>query len=153
MPGYLDDPAATANTIRGGELHTGDMGYLDADGDLWIVQRRSELIVSGGENVYPAEVEGVLDSHPAVARSCVVGIDDLEWGQRVVALVERAPGAEIDGSTLLEYAANLLAGYKRPRLLVCTDELPLTASGKIARQTARQWVAAHSAEASEEQGG
>ncbi len=149
MPGYLDDPAATANAIRGGELHTGDMGYLDAEGDLWIVQRRSELIVSGGENVYPAEVERVLDSHPAVARSCVVGIDDLEWGQRVAALVERAPGAEVDASTLLEYAANRLAGYKRPRRLFFAAELPLTASGKIARQTVREWVAAHAAEATE----
>ncbi len=149
MPGYLDDPAATATAIRGGELHTGDMGYLDADGDLWIVQRRSELIVSGGENVYPAEVEQVLDSHPAVARSCVVGIDDLEWGQRVAALVELATEKEVDVSTLLDFAAERLAGYKRPRRLFFAAELPLTASGKIARQTVREWVAAREAEATE----
>jgi O-succinylbenzoic acid--CoA ligase len=150
MPGYLDDAAATASTIRAGELYTGDMGYLDGDGDLWIVQRRSELIVSGGENVYPAEVEQVLDAHPAVSRSCVVGIDDVEWGQRVAALVELATEEEVAASTLLDFAAERLAAYKRPRQLFFTAELPQTASGKIARQTVREWITGQAAQTAEE---
>ena len=82
MPGYWCDEQETARALHGGELHTGDLGYLDEDGDLFIVQRRSDLIISGGENVYPAEVERVLCSHVAVQDAAVLGIADAEWGQR-----------------------------------------------------------------------
>jgi O-succinylbenzoic acid--CoA ligase len=111
---------------------------LDADGDLWLVQRRSDLIVSGGENVYPAEVEGVLRRHPAVAAVCVVGVADGEWGQRVAALV--VCRREVTAEALMGYGRQYLAGYKLPRLIQFVPELPLTASGKIARQTAREWL-------------
>lgn len=114
-------------------LHTGDMGYLDADGDLWIVQRRSDLILSGGENVYPAEVEAVLRQHPAVAEACVVGIPDAEWGQRVAAMVQVKPGQTVTETDLLAFCRQQLAGYKVPRHIQLVDALPLTASGKIAR--------------------
>ncbi|MEZ4647132.1 MAG: o-succinylbenzoate--CoA ligase, partial [Chloroflexota bacterium] len=108
-----------------------------ADGDLFLVQRRSDLIVSGGENVYPAEVEAVLRQHPAVAEACVVGVPDAEWGQRVVAMVQvQGSGVEtaVTPDTLLQFCRQRLAGYKMPRHVYLTDALPLTASGKIARR-------------------
>ncbi len=133
MSGYHGNADATAHTLRDGELFTGDVGYLDDEGDLWLVQRRSDIIVSGGENVYPTEVEGVLRQHPAVAEACVVGVDDVEWGQRVVALVALAPGGTLSEAELMAFGRARLAGYKQPRLVRFTNSLPQTASGKIAR--------------------
>jgi O-succinylbenzoic acid--CoA ligase len=127
MRGYLGQPAAN------GTLHTGDIGYLDADGDLWLVQRRSDLIVSGGENVYPSEVEAVLRQHPAVADACVVGVPDAEWGQRVAAMVALRPGSPLTKAALIAFSRERLAGYKQPRRVVFVDELPQTASGKVQR--------------------
>ncbi|MBE2267283.1 MAG: o-succinylbenzoate--CoA ligase [Anaerolinea sp.] len=115
------------------ELHTGDVGFLDKDGDLWLINRRSDLIVSGGENVYPSEVEEVLRGHPAVADVVVVGITDAEWGQRVAALVVPRPDTLITVADLMRYSRTKLAGYKQPRLIRFTDQLPLTASGKVHR--------------------
>ena len=134
MAGYYRDEAATAATLRDGRLHTGDVGYLDADGDLWLLDRRADLIVSGGENVYPAEVERVLREHPAVALAAVVGLPHPDWGQQVAAaVVLRSPGAATPDE-LLAHCRARLAGYKRPRRLVLRDELPQTASGKVQRR-------------------
>ena len=87
MTGYDGDEESTARALRDGWLHTGDVGMIDEDGDLWVIQRRDDILISGGENVYPAEVEAVLRSHPAVTEACVVGVADREWGQRVAAAV------------------------------------------------------------------
>jgi O-succinylbenzoic acid--CoA ligase len=133
MQGYFNAPEATAKTLRYGELHTGDIGYLDEDGDLVVVQRRSDLIVSGGENVYPAEVEQVLRQHPAVVEACVVGVDDVEWGQQVAAAVVRNQGVTIDETELTAFCREHLAGYTLPRRILFVDSLPQTASGKIQR--------------------
>ena len=133
MAGYYQDAQATAVTLQNGELHTGDIGYLDIDGDLWLVQRRSDIIISGGENVYPAEVEAVLRGHTAVAAVCVVGIEHPEWGQQVAALVVLSDGKIETGYNLQNYCRQHLAGYKVPRLLHIVTELPQTASGKVAR--------------------
>lgn len=133
MAGYYRDAEATAVTLKNGELHTGDIGYLDADGDLWLVQRRSDIIISGGENVYPSEVEAVLRGHTAVAAVCVVGVADPEWGEQVGALVVLVDGVEETDYNLTNYCRQYLAGYKVPRLLRIVSELPQTASGKIAR--------------------
>jgi len=134
MAGYYGDEAATTAALRGGRLHTGDIGTLDADGDLWLLDRRADLIVSGGENVYPAEVERVLREHPAVALAAVVGLPHPEWGQQVAAaVVLRSPGAAT-ADELLAHCRAHLAGYKRPRRLVLRDELPQTASGKVQRR-------------------
>ena len=138
MAGYYENEVATARALRSGELYTGDVGYLDADGDLWLVQRRSDIIVSGGENVYPAEVEEVLRRHPAVRAACVVGVPHPEWGQQVAALVAVRPGVPITSGELLAFCREHLAGYKLPRRLRLTGELPQTASGKIARQQVQQ---------------
>lgn len=140
MPGYWQDEAASQRALRGGWLHTGDLGYLDADGDLWVVERRTDLILSGGENVYPAEVEAVLCQYPAVVEACVVGLPNEEWGQRVAAAVVRTATQPVSESELLEFARQRLAGYKLPRLLRFVDALPLTASGKVARQDVIVWL-------------
>ncbi|MCB8960886.1 MAG: o-succinylbenzoate--CoA ligase [Ardenticatenales bacterium] len=140
MAGYHDDPDATARTLRDGWLYTGDIGYLDEDGDLVVIQRRHDVIISGGENVYPAEVEAVLRQHPAVAAAAVAGVADQEWGQRVVALV--VPNSPIEPAELLEFSRAQLAGYKQPRQIFFVSELPLTANGKIARQAVREQLAA-----------
>ncbi len=132
MQGYL------GQAETGGTFQTGDIGYLDADGDLWIVQRRSDLIVSGGENVYPSEVEAVLRSHPAVEDACVVGVADAEWGQRVAAMVALRPGATVSEGDLIAYSRERLAGYKQPRMVVFVTELPQTASGKVQRRAVQE---------------
>ena len=147
MAGYYKNPDATAQAIRNGELYTGDIGYLDDEGDLWVVQRRSDLINSGGENVYPAEVEGVLRQHPAVAAVAVVGLPDPEWGEQVAALVECHPGAVVSAADLLAFSRQRLAGYKQPRLLAFTLALPQTASGKIERRAVIELLTCESASA------
>jgi O-succinylbenzoic acid--CoA ligase len=115
---------------------SGDLGYLDAEGDLWVVQRRSDLIVSGGENVYPAEVEQALERHPGVETAFVFGPPDAEWGQRVSALVVPDPSGPPEKEVLLAHLREQLAGYKVPRSLEYVLELPLMASGKIDRSRA-----------------
>jgi o-succinylbenzoate---CoA ligase len=123
----------SAFNFHSSTITTGDIGYLDEEGDLWLVQRRTDLIVSGGENVYPAEVEAVLKSHPAVANACVVGLPHPEWGQQVAAAVVLRPGAKLSETELSAFCRGQLAGYKRPRTIRFMDSLPETASGKIHR--------------------
>lgn len=134
MTGYYNQPEATAKTLRNGELYTGDIGYLDEDGDLWLVQRRSDMIVSGGENVYPAEVEQILIQHPAVAAVCVVGVPNQEWGQMVAAAVVPHTGVDITVQVLIAFSRERLAGYKQPRVIRFVESLPQTASGKVIRR-------------------
>lgn len=136
MRGYLGQPPTS------GTLHTGDIGYLDADGDLWLVQRRSDLIVTGGENVYPSEVENALRQHPFVADACVVGVPDAEWGQRVAAMVALHDGSPLlSAADLIAFARQQLAGYKVPRSVSFVRQLPLTASGKVHRQAVQEQLA------------
>ncbi len=136
--GYVGRPAATTAAIRDGWLHTGDMGYLDDEGYLYVVDRRSDLIISGGENIYPAEVEAALLAHPAVAEAGVVGMADPQWGHvPVAAIVLRSPAAEAD---LLAFLRARLAAYKLPRRVVVLDELPRTASGKLQRSRLREII-------------
>ena len=138
MRGYFNNPEATARAINpNNELRTGDLGYLDADGDLWIVQRRSDLIVTGGENVFPAEVERALRQHPAVSEALVVGLPDAEWGQRVAALVVLKEGTEFTVDEIIADARLRLAGYKLPRLVRFVAHLPMLARGKLDRVAAR----------------
>jgi len=135
--GYAARPEETACTIRDGWLHTGDLGYFDADGYLFVLDRRTDLIVSGGENVYPAEVEAVLLAHPAVDEAGVVGMPDGEWGQVVVAAVRPSVGATLDSDELLEFCRARLARYKVPREIKFVVELPRNASGKLLRRVLR----------------
>ncbi len=142
MRGYHNDPVATDMALRGGAFHTGDLGYLDSDGDLWLVQRRSDLIISGGENIYPAEVEAALKTHPAIRDACVVGIPHTEWGQQVAALI--VADAPLTPDELRHFLRPSLAGYKLPRVVKFIDELPLTASGKVERKTVQRIMSGES---------
>jgi O-succinylbenzoic acid--CoA ligase len=110
---------------------------LDDDGDLWLVQRRSDLIVTGGENVFPAEVERALREHAAVQDALVLGLPDAEWGQRVAALVVLCAGAVVDTNDLIAEMRSQLAGYKLPRVVRFVQSLPMLANGKVDRNAAR----------------
>ncbi|MDD2923252.1 MAG: AMP-binding protein, partial [Anaerolineales bacterium] len=113
------------------ELHTGDIGYLDSDGDLWVLTRRTDLIVSGGENIYPEEVERTLTSHPSVSEACVVGLPDPAWGQSVAAAVVLRDS--ISTENLIQFLRSQLAGYKIPKRIIFVESFPHTASGKLKR--------------------
>lgn len=131
MQGYLDNdrPDRFWKPVR--SIHTGDIGYLDSDGDLWVLTRRTDLIVSGGENIYPEEVERALMKHPVVSEACVVGVPDPEWGQSVAAaVVLREP---CNGENLIQFLRGQVAGYKVPMQILFVESLPHTASGKLKR--------------------
>lgn len=134
MAGYHGLPEATARALRGGWLHTGDIGEIDAAGRLRVRDRRSDLVVSGGENVYPAEVEAVLVSHPGVCEAAVAGEPDADLGQRVIAAVVPQPGCHLDPGQLRDFCRARLAPFKVPRRIDLVDELPRTSSGKILRR-------------------
>lgn len=136
MAGYLDDPAATARTLRaGGWLATGDLGALDSAGGLRVLDRRGDLIISGGENVYPAEVEAVLAAHPQVAEAGVVGLHDPVFGQRPYAFVVWRGEAGLEAEVLLHWCRDRLAAFKRPIGIRAVESLPRTASGKLIRRS------------------
>jgi len=142
MRGYWNLEEATAKTLAGGWLHTGDAGYLDDDGYLFIQDRVKDMIVSGGENVYPREVEDVLFQHPAVADAAVIGIPSDEWGEAVKAIVVLREGATADADELIEHCRTRLAGFKRPRSVDFADALPRNPSGKVLKKDLREpyWV-------------
>lgn len=137
MNAYYKDVLATNAALRGGALFTGDLGYLDDAGDLFVLQRRVDLIVSGGENVYPAEVEAVLLAHPAVAECCVVGLPDADWGQRVGAAVVAKAELKLEVGDLQRACRMKLAGYKVPRSWQVMDSLPRNSAGKVQRAELR----------------
>ncbi|HEX2910583.1 MAG TPA: o-succinylbenzoate--CoA ligase [Chloroflexia bacterium] len=137
-PGYDGRPEETARAWREGWFHTGDLGRLDAEGYLYVVDRRNDLIISGGENVYPAEVEAVLLGHPGVEEAGVIGIPDPRWGQVVMAFIKPRPGAKLDEAEIKEYCAAQLARYKVPSVVRFTGEnLPRNAAGKLLRRVLR----------------
>ncbi|MCL6627285.1 o-succinylbenzoate--CoA ligase [Alicyclobacillus shizuokensis] len=138
MAGYWQREEATREAIVDGWLHTGDIGYLDAEGYLFVLDRRKDLIVSGGENIYPAEVESVLLRHPAVADAAVVGVADEQWGQTPVACVVLCNPVTDD--VLIQFCRQHLAGYKVPRRIMRLAELPRNASGKLLRRQLREWL-------------
>jgi O-succinylbenzoic acid--CoA ligase len=139
--GYWARPEATAAAIQDGWLHSGDMGYLDEEGYLFVVDRRDDLIIAGGENIYPAEVEAVLLAHPLIAEAAVVGMPDAQWGALPVAYVVLRDGGRLNSEqeeALRLWCRERLAGYKVPRRILVRDELPRTASGKIRRNVLRE---------------
>jgi o-succinylbenzoate---CoA ligase len=139
MAGYANRPQETSSAIIDGWLHTGDAGEIDNDGFLFVLDRRDDLIITGGENVYPAEVESVLLSHPSVAEAGVIGARDSSWGQRVVAIVRLNESTAIDSQTLAEYCASRLGSFKVPREFHFIDDaLPRTAAGKLRRSSLRE---------------
>jgi long-chain acyl-CoA synthetase len=139
MAGYYDRPAETAAALTpDGWLRTGDGGYLDDGGYLFLTDRIKDMIVSGGENVYPVEVEEALAQHPAVAEVAVIGVPDERWGEAVKAIVVPAAGATIGAEELVSFARERLAGYKLPRSVQFVETLPRTASGKVLKRELRE---------------
>ncbi|HUT55867.1 MAG TPA: long-chain-fatty-acid--CoA ligase [bacterium] len=131
MQGYYRNPEATAATLKGAWLHTGDLGHQDQDGYFFIVGRKKEMIIRGGENIYPKEIEEVLYKHPAVLDAAVVGLPDKIWGEEVAAFIVPKQGQEIKDTDVIEYCKGRLANYKCPRMVFTWAELPKTATGKI----------------------
>jgi acyl-CoA synthetase (AMP-forming)/AMP-acid ligase II len=138
IEGYWGRPEDTATTIRDGWVHSGDAGSMDADGFLYIRDRIKDMIVSGGENIYPAELESVLADHPAVADVAVIGVPDDRWGETVKAIVIRRPGAGLTEQELIEWSRDLLAGFKLPRSVDFVDAIPRNPSGKILKRQLRE---------------
>jgi long-chain acyl-CoA synthetase len=140
MQGYYRLPEETARTLRDGWLHTGDVGRLDADGYLFIVERKKDLIIRGGFNIYPREVEEVLYAHPAVAEAAAIGVSDAVMGEEVMAFVALKPGATVDADALIGFCRERLAGYKCPSQIRFVDALPKSPIGKILRKELRSRV-------------
>lgn len=137
MKGYWNKADATAKALEGGWFRTGDAGYFDADGYLYIHDRVKDMIVSGGENIYPAEVENAIFGHPAVSDVAVIGVPDEKWGEAVKAIVVRKPGVEVVAADIVAYARERIAGYKLPKSVDFVEALPRNPTGKILRRELR----------------
>lgn len=142
MRGYLNNAEATAHTLAGGWLHTGDLGRLDERGYLMLVDRSKDLIISGGSNIYPREVEEALLLHPAVREVAVIGEPDPDWGENVVAVVVRDPARDCSAEVLDAFCRGHIARFKRPKRYVFVDELPKNATGKVLKRELRERIAA-----------
>jgi long-chain acyl-CoA synthetase len=141
MKGYLGNPDATARSFTGDWLHTGDLGYFDEDGFLFIVSRKKELIIRGGYNVYPSEIENVLHAHPAIAEAAVLGVPDERLGEEVMAVVSLRAGLRLTASELTAYCQQQMAAYKYPRIIEFRDQLPKNSLGKVLKdELARSWL-------------
>ena len=138
MRGYWNLPDTTRDTLRNGWMHTGDAGSLDDEGYLYIQDRVNDMIVSGGENIYPREIEEVLHRHAAVADAAAIGVPDETWGEAVKAIVVLRDGASATAEEIVEFCRRDLAGYKRPRSVDFVDALPRNPSGKILKRTLRE---------------
>lgn len=138
MSGYWKKPALTSETIKGGWLHTGDMGYYDERGYLYIVDRKKDLIISGGENVYPREVEEILYRHPAVLEAAVIGLPDEKWIERVHALIVLKKDASISPEEIIQFCKERIAKYKAPRSVEFVDSLPKNPQGKVLKKELRE---------------
>ena len=138
MKGYWRLDEATAKAVRDGWFYSGDAGYFDKDGYLYIHDRVKDMIVSGGENIYPAEVESALFAHPAVADVAVIGVPDEQWGESVKAVVVCKPGAVVTPAMLIAFARERIAGYKVPRSVDFIDILPRNPTGKLLKRELRK---------------
>ena len=138
MPGYWNKPEETTAVLRAGWYRTGDLGFMNAQGYLFLVDRAKDMIISGGENVYSTEVEEVLYQHPAVLEAAVFGVPDAKWGEAVHAIVVPRPGHEVDPAALITFCRERIAGYKVPkRIDLCGDPLPKSGPGKVLKRELR----------------
>jgi acyl-CoA synthetase (AMP-forming)/AMP-acid ligase II len=137
MKGYWRNPEATADTIKSGWLHTGDMGYMDENGYLFIMDRSKDMIISGGENIYPREIEEVLVRHPAIREVAVIGVPDPKWGEAIKAIVALVPGQSATEEELISFCKDNIASYKKPKSVDFVDELPKNNYGKILKRELR----------------
>lgn len=138
MMGYWNMPDVTAETLRNGWMHTGDGGYMDEDGFIYIVDRLKDMVVSGGENIYSGEVESAVVSHPAVAQVAVIGIPCDKWGETVHAVIVLKPGTSVSEDEVVAHCRERIAGYKLPRSIEFRDSLPLSSVGKVLKNELRK---------------
>ena len=138
MTGYWNNPEATAETMRGGWVHTGDLAVKDEAGYLYIVDRKKEMIITGGYNVYPSEVERALCRHPAVLEALVIGVPDERWGEAVKAMVVLCPGESPEASDIIAFAEKEIAGFKKPKQVEFLSEIPKNPQGKVLRREIRE---------------
>ncbi|GMR02146.1 MAG: long-chain-fatty-acid--CoA ligase FadD13 [Acidimicrobiia bacterium] len=139
MAGYWENPTATAATLENGWLHTGDLGRLDDEGYLYIVERKKDIVISGGENIYPAEVENVLAGMPQIAEAAVIGVPDPEWGEAVCIVARLRDGYQLTLDEVVGFCEGKLGRYKLPRKLIVTDQpLPRTPTGKVLKRVLRE---------------
>ena len=135
--GYWKDPAATANALKNGWLHTGDLGHFDEDGYLYLSDRSKDMIISGGENIYPREIEEVLTKHAAIREVAVIGVPDAEWGEAVKAIVVRQHDQDVSEQELIRFCQDHIASYKKPKTIEFVEELPKNNYGKILKRELR----------------
>ena len=137
MIGYWHNEEATAETLRNGWLHTGDVGCMDENGYLFIMDRSKDMIISGGENIYPREIEEVVIKHPAVREVAVIGVPDPKWGEAVKAVVSVVKGKSVTENELIAFCRDHIASYKKPKSVDFVDELPKNNNGKILKRELR----------------
>lgn len=136
--GYFRQPDATRESMRDGWLSVGDLARRDEDGYLYIVDRKKDMVISGGLNIYPREIEEVLHGHASISEAAVVGVPDEQWGERLRAFVVARPGATLDSTQIEQHCRKVLAGYKVPREFRIVDALPRGASGKVLKNELRK---------------
>jgi len=139
MQGYYKDPGLTAETIQNGWIHSSDMAKVDDEGYIYIVDRKKDMIISGGFNVYPSEVENILYTHPAVFEACVVAVPDEKWGEAIKAVVVLKPGTEVTAEALIAHCERFLSSFKKPRSVDFVKELPKNPNGKIAKRLVKDF--------------
>jgi acyl-CoA synthetase (AMP-forming)/AMP-acid ligase II len=138
MLGYWNKPEETAGVIQDGWLYTGDLGYYDEKGYIYLADRKKDMIITGGENVYPKEVENVLYRHPAVAEVAVIGVPDEYWGERVQAVIILNRGIEATEKEIIDFCKQHIASYKAPKSIDFVDSLPMSPQGKILKRELRK---------------
>ncbi len=138
MRGYWNLSEATAEALRGGWMHTGDAGIMDEEGYIFIQDRVKDMIVSGGENIYPREIEDVLFQHPGLTDAAVIGVPDPKWGETVKAIVVKKEGQDVSAEDVLAFCRDKLGGYKQPRSVDFVTELPRNPSGKVLKKELRE---------------
>jgi len=138
MSEYYKNPQATIEAFRGGWFHSGDMVKRDGEGFLYVVGRKQDMIVSGGENIYPAEIEDVLQSHPKILEAAVIGVFDEEWGESVKAVVVLKRGEALTEEEVIEYCKQHLASYKKPKSVDFVDALPRSSTMKVLKTVLRE---------------